>query len=136
MLLIEHSMSAPAASSHVLLIDDEATIRAAMRRFFARRGWQVEEAEDGQAALELLLASDREFDVVISDLRMPGLSGIELHDRLMELRPELLDRLVFSTGDVASRDAADFLERCRRPVLQKPFELSELLAVVERVRRR
>ena len=117
----------------VLLIDDEATIRAALRRAFARRGWEVEEATDGQAALALLLAPERTYEVVVSDLRMPGLSGIELHDRLARLRPELLERLVFSTGDVASHEAADFLERCHRPVLQKPFELAELMAVVDRV---
>jgi CheY-like chemotaxis protein len=86
----------------------------------------VEEAEDGAAALALLDANGSRFAVIISDLRMPGLSGMELHDRLAVDRPELLRRIVFSTGDVASPDAASFLQRTACPVLQKPFELRML----------
>ena len=68
----------------VLLVDDEGTIRQALRRFFQRQGWHVDEADDGGAALALLLdgAPEDAYDVIISDLRMPGVSGIEMHERL------------------------------------------------------
>ena len=112
---------------HVLLIDDEASIRLALSRFFSRRGWTVHEAEDGAVGLERLVASDSPpFAIVISDLKMPGLSGIELHDRLAALRPDLLGRCVFSTGDAASSEVLSFIERSRCTVLQKPFELATL----------
>lgn len=114
-----------------LLVDDEPVIRFALRRFFQKQGWQVDEAEDGQAALALIVQSA--YDVIISDLRMPGLSGIELHARIERERPELLARLILSTGDSVSPDAAAFLKRSSCPVLSKPFELAELRALVARL---
>ena len=116
-----------------LIIDDEPTIRAALRRYFTRRAWQVEEASDGGAALELLAEHAERFTVIVSDLRMPGFSGVELHDRLAQEQPELLSRMIFSTGDVASEEAANFVRRTICPVLQKPFELRTLDDMVGRL---
>ncbi|MDB4887049.1 MAG: sensor protein, partial [Gemmatimonadetes bacterium] len=113
-------------SCRVLLIDDEPSIRSALRRFFTRRGWQVEEAGDGAAGLALLSRDAGRFALVVSDLRMPGLSGVDLHDRLVADRSQVLPRMIFSTGDVASHEAASFVQRTSCPVLQKPFELAEL----------
>ena len=112
------------------IIDDEPTIRAALRRYFTRRGWVVEEAADGAAGLSLIENHGDRFGVVISDLRMPGFSGIQLHDRLAIERPEMLRRFIFSTGDVASSEAASFVQRTRCPVLQKPFELRTLDTII------
>ena len=120
---------------HVLVIDDEAPIRNALRRFFERRGWQVDEANDGAHGLATLMRADhKQFDIMICDLKMPGVSGMELYSTLSTMRPELLGRLIFATGDVASPDAAAFLQRTRCPVLEKPYELSVLAETVERVR--
>jgi PAS domain S-box-containing protein len=126
--------ASPDSAPRALIIDDEPSIRAALRRFFDRRGWQVEEAADGSDGLSALLAGKFEYAVVISDLKMPGCSGIELHDHVAAVAPELLDRVIFSTGDVASREAAEFVQRTRCAVLQKPFELRALEAVVARMR--
>ncbi|MEP6990920.1 MAG: PAS domain S-box protein [bacterium] len=112
-----------------LIIDDEQTIRTALRRYFVRRGWRVEEATDGEAALTLLADDSARFDIIVSDLRMPGVSGVELHDRLVA-QPALLRRFVFSTGDVASDEAAAFVRRTHCQVLQKPFELRMLDAAI------
>jgi signal transduction histidine kinase len=119
--------------STVLLIDDEASVRLALRRWFERQGWSVDEAVDGAQGLALLLAapSEETYGLVLCDLRMPGLSGIELHERLQLQRPGVLDRFVFATGDTASPETAAFLARVDRPVLEKPFELSQLALVVE-----
>ena len=119
----------------VLVVDDESTIRVALRRFFTRLGWSVDEAPGGEVALEKILNSEaaQPFRLVICDLRMPGLNGIGLHDRLAELRPAILDRLIFSTGDLVSEEVADFIETTHCLVLQKPFELSALLQTVQRV---
>ena len=117
-----------------LIIDDEPSIRSALRRFFTRRGWQVEEAEDGSSGLNMILAGTNRFTVVISDLKMPGFSGVELHDRLAAVDPDILRRVIFSTGDVASSYAAEFVRRTQCTVLQKPFELRALETVVNRVK--
>lgn len=130
------SADAPATAGRALVIDDESTIRAALRRFFARRGWAMDEAEDGRVGLQKLLASpaDEGYDVVLCDLRMPVLSGIELYAAVARARPELLARLIFSSGDVASAEAASFLATTRCRVLEKPFQLSTLGEVVDRMR--
>ena len=128
------SESNPPARPRVLVIDDESTIRAALRRYFKRKDWVFDEAEDGARGLVKLLEPGAEYTAIISDLRMPGMSGMALHDELAKVRPELLDRLVFSTGDVASKDAAEFLQRTRCVILEKPFELSKLGETLERIR--
>jgi PAS domain S-box-containing protein len=129
----EHPVVTTAHQRRALIIDDEATIRSALRRFFVRRGWDTEEAPDGAAGLELLEDHGSRFDVIISDLRMPGFSGVELHDQLVIAHPALLRRIVFSTGDVASREAAVFVQRTSCHVLQKPFELKTLDDIVARI---
>jgi CheY-like chemotaxis protein len=126
-------MAPPEVPKVALVIDDEPTIRAALRRYFTRRGWVVEEAADGAAGLALIENHGDSFGVVISDLRMPGFSGIELHDQLAIDRPEILRRFVFSTGDVASGEAASFVQRTTCPVLQKPFELRMLDSIIASV---
>jgi DNA-binding NtrC family response regulator len=126
-----------AAADHplALIIDDEPSIRLALRRFLARDGWRVEEAADGRIALALLIAEGpaQHFDLIICDLRMPGCTGAELYDQLKASRPALLRRLIVATGDAVSDDAAEFVRRTACPVLQKPFELEELRTLVRRV---
>lgn len=120
----------------VLIIDDEAPFRASVRRVFERCGWSVREADDGAVALEVLstTASDTRFDLILCDLKMPGVSGMEVYRSVRNSRPELLPRLVFASGDTASDETAAFLESTTCPVLEKPFELAELATVVARVR--
>ncbi|MEO7039813.1 MAG: response regulator [Gemmatimonadaceae bacterium] len=121
--------------ARLFVIDDEPSIRAAIRRFLTRRGWDVEEAEDGRKAMEMLLRSDPGYyDVVMCDLHMPHCSGVELHGELLLHRPDLVQRIIFSTGDVASADASTFLAGSGRPVIEKPFELARLEEVLSHVR--
>ncbi len=118
-----------------LVIDDEASIRAALRRFFVRRGWGYDQAEDGQQGLELLLSDSVQYTVVVCDIRMPRMSGAELYNALVSQRPDLLPRLIFIAGDVTSPDVTSFLSRMDRPVLVKPFELEKLAQAIHSVRR-
>ncbi|AHG90065.1 PAS sensor protein [Gemmatirosa kalamazoonensis] len=128
--------SAVAGPRRVLVVDDEEAIRRALARFFVRRGWEVDEAADGGPAFDRLVdgAEGRapSYDLVISDLRMPGVSGAALHDRVAERYPDLLDRLIFATGDLVSPEAAEFVERTSCPVLEKPFRFATLDGLVER----
>jgi len=127
-----------ATPPRVLVVDDESTIRVALRRFFTRMGWEVEEAGDGGRALEMILhdrsqRSTPPYSLVVSDLRMPGLSGIELHERIEKDAPEVLPRLVFSTGDLVSEEAADFARETSCEIIEKPFEFTKLRATIDRV---
>lgn len=120
----------------VLIIDDEAPFRASVRRVFERCGWSVREADDGAVALEVLsvTSSDTRFDLILCDLKMPGVSGMDVYRTVRNSRPELLSCLVFASGDTASVETAAFLQSTPCPVLEKPFELAELATVVARVR--
>lgn len=127
---------AEARPPRLFVIDDEPSIRAAISRFLTRRKWEVEEAEDGRVALESLVRSEpNRYDVVMCDLRMPHLSGVELHRKLLGTRPDLVRRLLFSTGDVVSSDAAHFLAQSGRPVIEKPFELARLEELLNQILR-
>jgi DNA-binding NtrC family response regulator len=127
---------AGARPPRLFVIDDEPSIRTAISRFLTRRKWEVEEAEDGRVALESLIRSERDrYDVVMCDLRMPYLSGVELHRKLLGTRPDLVRRLLFSTGDVVSADAAHFLAQSGRPVIEKPFELARLEELLNQILR-
>lgn len=119
----------------LLVIDDESAIRRAIVRFFARRGWAVEEAADGVEGLAKLTAPDAavRYAAVVCDLRMPGLSGVEMHRKLAAQSPTLLGRMVLFTGDVTSSEVASFLAETSCPVLAKPFELTSLGEAVDSV---
>jgi len=124
----------PARPPRALVIDDERSVRMALRRYLERRGWQVDEAEDGVEGQRLLEQPEASaYGLIISDLRMPGRTGLELHDWLAADRPDLFGRLIIATGDVASPEIRAFIQRTTRPVLEKPFDLSTLAALVDEV---
>lgn len=119
------------AAGTVLIVDDEAAIRLALGRWFVRQGWNVVQATDGEDALVRCLAAPvGGFDLVLTDLKMPGLSGIELVDRLAKVRPDLHARVLIATGDVASPEVAALLGRTDRPLIEKPFSFEALAAVI------
>jgi DNA-binding NtrC family response regulator len=130
------ALTAPVPARSVLLVDDESTLRSALRRFFMRRGWRVMEAEDGESARAMLLDGDiigGGFDAVISDLRMPRMNGMQLHALVAGADAQLARRFIFSSGDTGDEEAAAFLARTRCPAVSKPFELGLLLSLVEQV---
>jgi DNA-binding NtrC family response regulator len=117
-----------------LVVDDEPTIRTALARYLRRRGWEADEAEDGIIALwKLGRSTPGGYQVVISDLRMPHCSGVELHDWLAEHRPDLFACLILTTGHLASPSLSEFVTRTPRPLIEKPFELAVLAQLIEAV---
>jgi two-component system NtrC family sensor kinase len=129
----EHPIPEAMAALRVLVIDDEPHILHYMRATLESWGHQVEVAPDGRVGLDSALG--REFDVIITDLRMPTLGGREFSAELVRQAPHLKSRLVFSTGDAVRGDTLVFLEQQGRPCLHKPFSLAELRAVLTEVAR-
>lgn len=127
--------SLPNAHPAILLVDDEASIRVAIQRWLTRRGWTVDVCANGQEALERLETTDAEsrYDVILCDLRMPGISGVHLHDWVRDNKPVLYTRLVLATGDVASGEIARFLATVSCPVLEKPFDFELLAETIDKV---
>ena len=118
----------------LLLVDDEAPIRSALRRFFTRRGWTVTEAADGEHARALLLdcpTTGGGYDAIISDMHMPRLSGLALHELVAQRSGSVARRFIFSSGDCGDEVSAAYIARAHCTVLLKPFDLPRLLALVE-----
>ena len=119
---------------HVLIVDDEPGIRFALKRWFARQHWSVSEAGDGQTAISQLLASDdasdSRVDLVICDLHLPIASGQDVLHALMSSRPSIAARFILCTGDAVSDAAPGTVLASHPHVLQKPFDLSVLKALV------
>jgi DNA-binding response OmpR family regulator len=122
----------PVARSRILLIEDEPSVAAFIRSALERSGYEVVAAPSAREGLELLSKTD--FNGVISDFRTPGaLSGADVQEWLRRHRPELAARLIFVTGDTASRDTVSLLAKAETPFLEKPFRLRQLLAAVEKI---
>ncbi len=122
---------APAAGSHparILVVDDEETVATFICEALATDGHRTESARDGKEALERLAAE--EFDLVVADLRMPGMGGARLCEEMERMRPGVSARILLTTGDTVSRDPEAFARKSGVPVLLKPFGLDDLRRAV------
>jgi DNA-binding NtrC family response regulator len=111
----------------ILVIDDEPLVGRLVERALARahRVTVVVAARDG---LDRLVAGER-YDLVLCDLMMPELSGMDLYAKVLGFAADQAERMVFLTGGAYTRRAQEFLEQ--RPYLEKPFDLGALEALVE-----
>lgn len=134
-----HAPDAPVAStdvarlppSRVLVVDDEPALLAVMQRALMRMGHTVLLAPNGRAALALVDAQP--FDVVVSDLMMPEMSGAGLASALADQHPALRRRLIVMTGGAVTAEDEAFLARTDVVVVNKPVSLSDLDAAMRRV---
>jgi PAS domain S-box-containing protein len=113
----------------VLVVDDEPSIGLALRRIL--RHHEVTVVSSAQAALDLLTAG-KEFDVVLSDLMMPGMSGIELYRSLVKRVPRMVSRVVFLTGGAFTAEANMFLDEIGNERMEKPFDTTKVRETVRR----
>jgi PAS domain S-box-containing protein len=126
----------PAASARarVLVIDDEPAVRKTIRRILETQH-DVVLADSGEAAKQIL-QQDRRFDLLLCDLMMPHISGMELHAWLNQIDPACAARMVFITGGVFTPGAAEYLERTSNLRLEKPIETKVLRDIVEKAANR
>ena len=113
----------------VLVVDDEASNATLVRRALDHAGYSVEVTTLSRRALVMIESTA--YDLVVSDVRMPELSGQELYTRACQIRPEMLRRFIFITGDIDSEDTLQFLERSHCAYFMKPFNLERLTSAVE-----
>ncbi|MEM1346810.1 MAG: ATP-binding protein, partial [Pseudomonadota bacterium] len=122
----------PPASLQALLVEDEPDVGDMIEELLSLQGIAVTRAENGERALALL-APEHRYDLVLSDLRMPGMGGRRLFDALAERRPDLVGRIAFITGDAMSAEAEEIRKRRDLTLLEKPVSPIELRALVRRL---
>jgi CheY-like chemotaxis protein len=114
----------------VLVIDDESSIRNFLSQYLASRGHAVLVAESGSQALSI--AKQGDFDVVVCDLRMPGMDGIETMRALRELPNGKASRLILSTGATLGNAIHDAAKALRiAAVVPKPYDIEQLRKAIE-----
>ncbi|HEY0305485.1 MAG TPA: response regulator, partial [Longimicrobiales bacterium] len=117
-------MATTLEQNRILIIDDDAGIRGLMARHFSRRGFQVEQAEAAEEVIERFGGRVPRFDVVLTDVHLPGESGVEFARRIKASRPE--QPVVFMTGDSDASIARQALRNGASGFLLKPFQFSEV----------
>jgi PAS domain S-box-containing protein len=115
----------------VLLVDDEAPIRRSLRRML-EHGHDVQVADSGESAIQKLLGGGV-YDVILCDLMMPHMTGMQLYDRLVAQDEALARRMIFMTGGAFSKRSSEFLVDCDRPVLEKPIDLDTFVRAVAEI---
>lgn len=119
------------ARLRVLIVDDETLVRTLLAELLARDHDTVT-AASGAAALDALASS--EFDVVLCDVMMPGMTGVDVYRRVAATRPGFERRFVFITGGAFTTELEMFLASSGNRVLPKPFQLHAVLGAIESVR--
>lgn len=113
----------------VLVVDDESIIAQLIADVLTGEGYEVDTAPHGLAALDRLV--NRTYDVILSDLRMPELDGLGFFREIEQRYPDLLHRFVFITGTSEHTDYQGFIDEVKVPVLTKPFDMVDLVRVVQ-----
>jgi CheY-like chemotaxis protein len=115
----------------ILVIEDEPEVAAVVLEVLRFDEHSVDVAADGEVALEKL--QQGVYDVILSDIRMPRLTGMALYQILEQREPQLLRRIIFLTGDTATPELLEFFERTGAPSVHKPFTLDEIRQAVQRI---
>ena len=119
------------ARSRILVVDDEENLRDVLVEVLMRDGHEVDSAADGSEGLLRLQGS--RYDLVITDLRMPGIEGPALYEALRRQYPDNPPRVVFMSANTGIEEYARFLADTGEPALEKPFNLADMRQVVLQV---
>ncbi|MCD6506754.1 response regulator [Candidatus Poribacteria bacterium] len=126
----ESADTASLPSLRILVVDDELSIQDMLVDMLSADGHKVDTASNGQVALEKLRT--RGYDLIISDIKMPGMNGQSFYEYLSGVNPAMSRRIIFITGDTLSRETEEFLESVGVPHIEKPFSLEEMLVAIRK----
>ena len=127
----EAGAAASSDTGRVLVVDDEPEVGELVAEILRRDGHQVTVALSGEEALGLVRT--RRFSAIVSDLRMPGMDGMDLHARISEMAPQLLPSLGFMTGDTMGARVRAFLDATGAPHIDKPIMPDDLRGLLARL---
>ncbi|NJN15511.1 MAG: response regulator [Oscillochloris sp.] len=121
---VDLTVAEPETGQYILVVDDEEPVLRLMKRLLRDLGHRTTLVNNGEEALELIAREP--FDVVLIDVKMPGMDGFELARILREQSPDLADRIIFVTGDTLSSNTRDVLEQGGNLFISKPFAIDQL----------
>src|SRR6478736_2122712 len=112
---------------HLLIVEDEAPLRQAIAEQLVDHGYLVEQAESGEAAVARL--ADFAFDIIITDLRLPGIDGSSVVEAAVGRYPDIVAIII--TGYGTFKDAVNAIKRGAHDFVSKPFQIDALLHVLD-----
>jgi CheY-like chemotaxis protein len=121
----------PEPRGRILVIDDEPTLARVLVRQLGKRH-DVRAVTSGREALNLLRQGEH-FDAILSDLLMPDVTGMDLHDEVAKLYPGLEHRIIFMTGGAFTPRAREFVATASNPFLEKPIDVPALTAALREI---
>ncbi|HEX7364991.1 MAG TPA: PAS domain S-box protein [Dehalococcoidia bacterium] len=119
------------AKAKILVVDDEPVIRQFISQVLGEQGHTVETVDNAAAALKMVKA--KRYRLILLDIKMPGMSGVELYKQFQKIAPSITKRVVFITGDVMGKRTISFLNKTKSPYMMKPFDARELRSVINRI---
>src|SRR5512134_1542449 len=115
--------------TRILVADDEESMRWVLSKALKKKGFAVDLAVDGEQALGMIQSGS--YDLAILDIKMPGISGLDLLDRIRELKSDLL--VVIMTAEASMKNAVEAMKRGAYDYLTKPFDLDVIDAIIEKI---
>jgi len=119
------------SGARILVVDDEPTILAFLKKVLGGEGYDVDTASSGEEALGMI--KNERYHLILCDIKLPGLSGIEIYEQIGKVAPSLQKRIMFITGDVISTGTEAFLKKTKSPYVTKPFDIAKLKEEAKRV---
>ncbi|MBN2240800.1 MAG: response regulator [Dehalococcoidales bacterium] len=115
----------------ILILEDEKIIREICARILAREGFKVDFAENGEIGQTMV--AENEYSCILVDIRLPVVDGITFFNWLKSTSPDMVQRVIFVSGDVMARDTHEFVLQSQRPFLPKPFTPGQLTDAIHEI---
>jgi two-component system, cell cycle sensor histidine kinase and response regulator CckA len=119
----------PSSEKTILIVDDEESICLVVSEMLKNTGFRVHTASSGPAALELYQKHQKEISLVLLDMTLPGMSGLEIYEKLLKINPNIITLLM--SGYAEQQVHEFFAGRPMPTIIQKPFKIPELLQLIE-----
>ncbi len=132
----EKKSATPITDKRILIVEDDDHVASVLERLLSQDGHDTVWARNGTMAIKALSQAgeqDEPFDLLISDVKMPKMSGVKLYEHISEQDPELAKRILFITGDTMSSGTREFLRHIGLPYLTKPFKIEEMRLALDRL---
>jgi len=122
------------AGKRVLVVDDEPMIVDLLVEILRGASFHIDTAANGAEAARKVAKT--RYDVIVSDVRMPQMNGMQMYRKLLETRPELAGRVLFVTGDLIDPETAEFVRKVEAPTIAKPLDIHEVVSAVRAIAER